>query len=681
MNIHLWLTHAQRLMWVRVVASFLILGSTIGTIAPILQVSQRLHTDRNDIQILLTGPDQRIVGEQIQETGFVEINGRRIGDERLIGFPVLNEKGMIADPTSLTWYLISTDIPSWLPNWMIRSLGTTWLIAFIALAWGLSSIWLGLLVQLIYATVGSLLTWSLFRALGMNDLAIAFAGVGLLAYTFALLMRLLEIILGSPKQIPAIAKGLLLEASRTKLSLAFISLILLLLPLIPYWLDPASPLRHRMQTMLSRSLGMTFTIAACLTVLLACATVAFEIRDRQVWQVMTKPVSRFGYLFGKWLGIVSLNGTILCVAGLSIFIYVQYLRTKPVASGMQGELDRLAVEEEVLTARMSEEPEFLTLTSEQLTARVDAIIEADTDLRDRDEIQIHLRRKIRKEVQDQYLASQRSIPPGNAGNVFQQTYTFKGLSNAKKVGAPIAFQYRFYILDSSEHDVYEAGFVFNDDPATRKIIKFVPTMTHVTMIPSRFVSDEGILEISIFNLYEPPPGSEGRGSISFDADGIKILYRVGNFEPNFLRAILVLWIKLAFLAAIGISVATFLSFPVAALVTFTVFASGVMAPWLAESLLLYMPPTTSDVDFGNIGMVIQWAFENSIRGIASFLVFLLKGFGDQQPTSQLVQGMMITWGSVLRGFLSIGVLWSGFAILLGTLVLRKRQLAIYSGSG
>ena len=142
--------------------------------------------------------------------------------------------------------------------------------------------------------------------------------------------------------------------------------------------------------------------------------------------------------------------------------------------------------------------------------------------------------------------------------------------------------------------------------------------------------------------------SEGRGSISFDADGIKILYRVGNFEPNFLRAILVLWIKLAFLAAIGISVATFLSFPVAALVTFTVFASGVMAPWLAESLLLYMPPTTNDVDFGNIGMVIQWAFENSIRGIASFLVFLLKGFGDQQPTSQLVQGMMITWGSVDR---------------------------------
>ncbi|MDP6693763.1 MAG: hypothetical protein QF444_05490, partial [Phycisphaerales bacterium] len=586
-----------------------------------------------------------------------------------------------AEPASLTWYIISTDIPPWLPSWMLRSLGTTWIIALIAIVWGIVSVWLGLLVPLIYATVGSAVAWFSLRAIGMNDLAIAVAGIGLLSYTFALLMRLLEFFLRTPRQIPTIAKGLLIEASRTRLSLAFIALLLLILPLIPYWLDPASPLRHRVQTMLSRSLGMTFTIAACLTVLIACATVAFEIRDRQVWQVMTKPVSKFGYLFGKWLGIVALNGTILCIAGLSIFIYIQYLRSQPVVSGMQGELDRLAVEEEVLTARLSAEPDFLTLTSEQLGARVDLIVEADPDLRDLEQIQVPLRRKIRKEVQEQFLASQRSIPPGSNGDFFQQTYTFDGLLEAKKVGAPIAFQYRFYILESNEHEVHEAGFVYNEDPATRQIIKYVPTMTHVTLIPASFVDDDGVLKISIFNLYQPPVGKEGMGSMSFDTDGIKILYRVGEFEPNFLRAIFVLWIKLAFLAAIGVSVATFLSFPVATLVTFTVFASGLMAPWLAQSLLLYMPPATSEVDFSNIGMVIEWAFENCIRAIASFLVFLLRGFGEQQPTSQLVQGMMISWGSVFRGFLTIGVLWSGIAIAIGTIVLSKRQLAIYSGSG
>lgn len=671
----------QQRVVVKIIATVIIVGAIASSLSPVLQVSHRLHSDRTAIEEALSGTNQRIIGEQLQETGFITIHGREIGHERLKGFQVLDESGSIINPASVTWYLISTEIPPWLPNWMLRSLGTTWIIATIGVVWGVSSVWLGLLIPLVYATLGSTLSFFLFRLFGMPGLALAVSAIGLLAFTFALLLRILELLFCSPKQIPTIAKGLLLEASRTRLSLAFIALLLILLPLIPYWLDPATPLRHQLQTMLSRSLGITFAISACLTVLLACATVAFEIRDRQVWHVMTKPVHKLGYLLGKWLGIISLNATILCIAGLSIFIYIQYLRAQPVASGMQGELDRLAVEEEVLTARLSAEPVYLELTSHQINARVDAIVEADPDLRDMDQIQIPLRRKIRNEVQEQYLASQRSIPPANQGSYFQQTYTFTGLEEAKRVGAPIAFQYRFHILDSNEHEVHEAGFVFNEDPATRQTIQFVPTMTHVTLIPSAFVDDQGELKISIYNFYQPPPGKEGRGSISFDADGIKMLYRVGEFEPNFLRAIIVLWIKLAFLAAIGISVATFLSFSVATLVTFTIFASGLMGPWLAESLQLYLPPVTSEVDFRDIGMVIQWGFENVIRGIASFLVFMLRGFGDQQPTSQLVQGMFISWGSVFQGFITIGVLWSGFAITIGTIVLRKRQLAIYSGSG
>ena len=672
---------SQHRMIVRIVATVLILGAIASSLAPVLQVSHRLHSDRSAIQEALSGPDQRLVGKQLQETGFIIIDGEEFGHERLKGFQVLDENGDISNPTSVTWYIISTEIPPWLPKWMLRSIGTTWLIAVTAIVWAVSAVWLGLLVPLLYATIGSTCSWLLFRMFGLPGLSLAVPVIGLLAFTFALLLRILEFALSSPKQITTIAKGLLLEASRTRLSLACISLLLILLPLIPYWLDPNSPLRHQLQTMLSRSLGITFALAACLTVLLSCATVAFEIRDRQVWQVMTKPVHKFGYLFGKWVGIVSLNATILCIAGLSIFIYIQYLRAQPVAPGMQGELDRLAVEEEVLTARVSAEPVYLALTSAQLNARVDSIIEADSDLRDLENIQIPLRRKIRSEVQEQFLASQRSIPPANQGSFYQQTYTFTGLGEAKELDAPIAFQYRFHILESNEHELHKAGFVFNDDPATRQTIKFVPTMTHVTLIPSSFVDDEGNLKISIYNFYQPPEGKEGRGSISFDADGIKVLYRVGEFEPNFFRAMIVLWIKLAFLAAIGISVATFLSFSVATLVTFTIFASGLMAPWLAESLQLYLPPLTSEIDFGDIGMVIQWGFENAIRGIASFLVYMLQGFGEQQPASQLVQGMFISWGSVLNGFLSICVLWSGFAIAIGTLVLRKRQLAIYSGNG
>ena len=35
--------------------------------------------------------------------------------------------------------------------------------------------------------------------------------------------------------------------------------------------------------------------------------------------------------------------------------------------------------------------------------------------------------------------------------------------------------------------------------------------THVTMIPSELINDEGVLKISIYNLFEAPPNFAGMG--------------------------------------------------------------------------------------------------------------------------------------------------------------------------
>ena len=61
-------------------------------------------------------------------------------------------------------------------------------------------------------------------------------------------------------------------------------------------------------------------------------------------------------------------------------------------------------------------------------------------------------------------------------------------------------------------------------------------MTHVTMVPAYLIDDEGVLEISVFNLHLPPLVDRGMGAMSFDKGGIKLLYRVGNFEPNFFQS-------------------------------------------------------------------------------------------------------------------------------------------------
>jgi hypothetical protein len=137
----------------------------------------------------------------------------------------------------------------------------------------------------------------------------------------------------------------------------------------------------------------------------------------------------------------------------------------------------------------------------------------------------------------------------------------------------------------------------------------------------------------------------------------------------------VLWLKLAVLAAFACAVATTLSFPVACLVVFAAYAAASIAPWIGMSLMLYGSGGASP---DSTGEYIQWFLQASVRTVASSVVYLLRGFGELQPIGQLVEGKLITWAWIREG-LFMAVVWGGGAILLGWFVLSRRQLAIYSG--
>ena len=59
------------------------------------------------------------------------------------------------------------------------------------------------------------------------------------------------------------------------------------------------------------------------------------------------------YLIGKWAGLVLLNLILFLVSGVGIFIFVQWMRTRP----SLDEFDRIAVRDEVLVARDVARPE------------------------------------------------------------------------------------------------------------------------------------------------------------------------------------------------------------------------------------------------------------------------------------------------------------------------------------
>jgi ABC-type transport system involved in multi-copper enzyme maturation permease subunit len=690
-NLYRRLDLIQRTLSFRVAASVvavLLCGLYFG---PLLGRSYDLHAQRMALGQALV--NQNVdngdpLAISLVETGTVTLGGRTYGGEDIARrAPMLFDRdGYLAAPARLVEELLADQLPGWAPRFLLEQPGTTLMLAIITLLWLLLIVWMQIAVPFVLTLVGTAIPVAVCGLAGWGQMMLAFAGMGLLTFTFVLLTRAVLIAFQHPNQILAVAHTVVKEASRSRLSLVFVVLLLVGLPLLPVWLDPESPLRFRIQTFISRSLGLTYALAACMTLFLACATVAFEIRDRQIWQLMTKPMGRFNYLLGKWLGVASINAVILVVAGVSIFTYVKYLSQLPVASGMEGALDRLAVRDEVLTARVGAVPRIEGLVAEQLRARVELMIQRDPELSRLDEVPLATKRKLARELQEQYVESQRSINPIDParpedGSINSRTYVFAGLGPARELQSTLTLRYRFHILGDDEHQTFSVGFLFNDDPETATERQYIPTVTHRLPVGTDLIRDDGTMAVTVYNLFVTSPEINNRGELNFEAGDFELLYRVASFEANFFRAVVITWVKLGFLAMLGIAASTLLSFPVACLLSFTIFIGGTTGPFLALSLEEYYPPPTSQMDWTNVGMVLQWLFQSFIRATAQGLVFALHSFGEYRPTQSLVEGRLISWRMVAGGFFWLGIVWSGVALVFGFLVIRNRQLAIYSGHG
>lgn len=554
----------------------------------------------------------------------------------------------------------------------------------VAITFWAAVIWLGLTLTYVLCAVGGAAVSLALFGLGLPGAAVAASGMVTLAFTFALLMRAVLLALRYPARVLAVAHTVVKESVRLRVSVFFIVLLLVSLPLIPLFVEGDQALRYRIQSFISWSTGMTFFFAACMTIFLACGTVAFEIRDKQIWQLMTKPLSRFNYLIGKWLGIVSVNFVLLLVAGVSIFLFVQYLRFQR----EDNWADRVAVETEVLAARIGANPTYERIERDTLNELVTRVIENDFQLDQAIKTGVKSepveRQRIARELQDEYQRRQRTVDPGS-----WKDFRFDGLERARRLGADLKFRFQAHYGAEDTHENHPVTFIVRknnvvyQDPTGRfrnPISEdFVPTMTETITIPADAVSDagefDGSLVVSIINgrinleTGGITPSSEDARPINFDYEDLEVLVTVGGFEANYFRAMLVMWVKLAFLAMLGICAATILNFPVACLMTFTVFLAAAIGPFLSESLAQFHVREAWRVD--------QWV----IKGIASAMVFLFEPFGEFKPTQLLVEGRLIPWWEVIKAFALLGVVWTGISLGLGFLFFRDRELATYSGHG
>ena len=535
-------------------------------------------------------------------------------------------------------------------------------IALVAIWLGLGLTYLGL-IGLTLAVV-----WPMTLVPNLRGAARLLGGAVALTAAFTVLMAAMRVLLSAPGAMFAVAKNVLAEATRLKITLVFIVLLIFMLAALPGLMDPGSPLRYRVQSFLQWGTGGAFWIIAILTLVFSVSTVAFEQRDKIIWQTITKPVAHWQYLLGKWIGIMALNFALLSVCGTGVYIFTEYLSSQPAigeVEGMQGDgqamsEDRMILHTQVLVSRRAIEasPPALDekIFEQNVTARIDAE-KANPYFQDTPERRAQLRLELLKST----LREFRSVPPAQA-----QRFRFEGLEEAKVIGKPLTLRYKIDAGSNRPDMPYRVTLMFAN--GARTVRETALGQTHSIPVLPTVIDQDGVIELDIANG-DVERGVTNPETMNFPPGGLEISYIVSGYGANFARVMVVLWVKLGFLAMLGITGATFLSFSVASLLAFTTFLSAEGAKFLADSLEQFDDTSASGgfhlikTPIGAIGKSVAWLFSN---------------YADLRPTQRLVDGVLLDWASVSSGT-AVLLLWTVGLFLVATAIFKRRELAIYSG--
>ncbi len=528
------------------------------------------------------------------------------------------------------------------------------------------------------------------------------AGIGALTLSLFILLELLKLALSGPWALTAIAKNVVSEAIRMRVSIVLIMLLIGGLTLLPRLLDAEAPLRYRVQTFLQYGTGATFWVIAALVLFLSVATVAFEQRDKIIWQTMTKPVAAWEYLLGKWLGVVGIAGGLLTVAGAGVVAFTGDLRNQLAGTGTDREIapyvaagkaineDRLVLETQVLAARISMRPELPTWKAEEEAKEVESRMKraraSDPLFPDTDENRARMLADLREELRTRYL----SLQPGET-----RGFLFSGLEEVRQQNRSMTLRYKVSIGADDPRATARVSFQMPNaaprvqevplgqtltipispasidlaPPAADEEGRIAPGAREMAVLPILITNGDIFMRMSNPDPKEHEADWKNPDVMTIPPDGLELSFAVGGYEGNFLRVMLVLWMKLAFLAMVGVCSATFLSFAVAALIAFGTFLIAESAGFLSTSLEYF----NADDGKGNVNYFIV-----AIRTIALPIAWAGKHYADLRPTANLVDGQLLGWSTVGLAAVALGMITAGL-YGIGVLIFRHRELATYSG--
>ncbi|MFH1371717.1 MAG: hypothetical protein ABII09_10600 [Planctomycetota bacterium] len=454
------------------------------------------------------------------------------------------------------------------------------------------------------------------------------------------------------RSIWAVAVNTVKQALRLKIVAVFIVLLLVLLPVMGLKMTGDGTLKGHLQAFVSYSLSLTTLLLALLTIFAATYTLTSDIKDRQVYTVLTKPIRRFEFVLGKFLGVLILDAGLLL-----LFSAIIYGITVSLPNFIKADDEQIAeVRNEFFTARASLTPEEPDISTEldnvynklkesgELPAGVDEHPVARRNYRKELATRIGLRKRAAV-VGEEMLWEFNNVRPEDPNQSLFVRFKYDVAVNPQDQ----QIYSRWIIGDVRQ--IQTTGVL--ETPVYSLERKDLIRTFHEFEVPADAVAPDGYVALAFQNV----PLND-TVVIFPPEDGLELLYKADTFTANFFRTVLLVLVRLVFLAALAVFAGSFLSFPVAILLCLAVFAMANMSGFINES-------------FESLGANISKVYYYSFKP----LIGLLPQFDQPGVSKYLVFARLFSWPELAKLGASTLCLKALPLVILSLIIFSYREIA------
>jgi hypothetical protein len=438
----------------------------------------------------------------------------------------------------------------------------------------------------------------------------------------------------------AVATNTVKQALRMKIAAVFIVLLIVLLPVMGISMTGDGTLKGRLQTFVSYGLSLTNLLLCLLTIIVSIYTLTSDIKQRQIYTIITKPIRRYQLLLGKLLGVMLLNTALLLF--FSAIIYTITIYTPKIYDAKEADI--IQVKNEFYTARAALVPPEIDVTKE--------VEDAYSKLQESGQLPPNVRRStIIAELTNRKQLEKRAAVVGQP--LVWEFHNVKVLDPNGSLFVRFKYETAINPPDLQIYSRWDVGDSRQYPAAFNTYLRKDPIRTFREMeVPANLIADDGYLAIRFLNV----PLNDT--TIIFPPDGLEVLYKAGTFTTNFIRAVLLILFRLIFLASLSLLAASFLSFPVAVLLSLCIFVTATFSGFCLES-------------FDFLGSNLSWFYSYTVRPI----ILLLPQFDKFNPTKFLVPARLLSWSLLAEAAGLMVCIKALLLLVFALLVFRYREIA------